>query len=94
MSTVWNTKYGTRRVRENPPTLEEAIAAAQGLTDDVAQQAEVAAELMGVDVADVLAHMPKPVVIAKNASLVQVASRTGASRTVLVERKVSRRRVI
>ena len=30
MSVVWNTKYGTRRVRHDPPTLKEAILAAQG----------------------------------------------------------------
>ncbi len=28
MSGDWNTKYGTRRVRHDPPTLEEAIFAA------------------------------------------------------------------
>jgi hypothetical protein len=43
MSTVWNTKYSERRVRFDPPTLKEAIAAARGLTDDVQQQAEIAA---------------------------------------------------
>ena len=33
MSDDWNTKYGTRRVRRNPPTLDEAIFAAVGITD-------------------------------------------------------------
>jgi hypothetical protein len=50
MTAQWNTKYGPRRVRHDPPDLSEAIAAAQGLTDDVAGQAEIAAQLMGVDV--------------------------------------------
>ena len=36
MSEDWNTKYGTRRVRRDPPTLEEAIFAAVGITDDPA----------------------------------------------------------
>ena len=31
MSTTWNTKYGPRRVRHDPPTLEEAIFAARGI---------------------------------------------------------------
>ena len=35
MRTTWKTKYGPRRVRHDPPTLEEAIFAARGLTDDV-----------------------------------------------------------
>ena len=46
MSTTWNTKYGPRKVRHDPPTLEEAIFAARGLTDDLQQQAEIAAGLM------------------------------------------------
>ena len=28
MSSVWKTKYGPRRVRHDPPTVEEAIVAA------------------------------------------------------------------
>ena len=48
MSEDWNTKYGTRRVRRDPPTLEEAIFAAVGITDDQQQQAEIAAALMGL----------------------------------------------
>jgi hypothetical protein len=43
MSEVWNTKYGPRRVRFDPPTLKEAIFAARGLTDELQQQAEIAA---------------------------------------------------
>src|SRR5215467_4656952 len=31
---IWKTKFGPRRVRHDPPTLEEAIIAATGLTDD------------------------------------------------------------
>ena len=37
------------RVRHDPPTLPEAVFAAQGLTDDPDHQAAIAAELMGVD---------------------------------------------
>ena len=46
MSTTWNTKYGPRRVRHDPPTLEEAIFAARGLTDDLEEQVAIAAGLM------------------------------------------------
>ena len=48
MSEDWNTKYGPRRVRRDPPTLDEAIFAAVGITDDHEQQAEIAASLMGM----------------------------------------------
>ena len=92
MSIVWNTKYGARRVRQNPPTLEEAIAAAAGLTDNLDQQAEVAAALMGISTQEVLDQMPKPVPVARNASVVQVPTRSGQTRTFVVERKITRRR--
>jgi len=41
MTTTWKTKYGPRRVKHDPPTLEEAIFAARGLTDDVDASAEI-----------------------------------------------------
>jgi hypothetical protein len=45
---TWNTKFGPRRVRHEPPTLAEAIAAAQGLSDELNEQTEIAASLMGL----------------------------------------------
>ena len=48
MSTTWNTKWGARRVRKDPPTIEEALIAAESLTDDPDQRIEIAASLMGV----------------------------------------------
>lgn len=53
MGTVWKTKYGERRVRHDPPTIEEALIAAECLTDDLNQQVEIAAELMGLPFEDV-----------------------------------------
>ncbi len=39
----------SRRVtRVEPPALEEAVAAAQGLTDDIESQVEIASQLMGL----------------------------------------------
>ncbi|QRM35833.1 hypothetical protein [Microvirga sp. VF16] len=46
-------------LRFEPPTLEEAIFAAQGLTDNVDDQVEIAARLMGLPEADVRAAIPK-----------------------------------
>ena len=60
MSEDWNTKYGTRRVRRDPPTLEEAIFAAIGITDDQEAQAEIAASLMGLPIESVTAPMKAP----------------------------------
>ena len=59
MSEDWNTKYGTRRVRRDPPTLEEAIFAAVGITDDLQAQAEIAASLMGLPIESVQAEVKK-----------------------------------
>jgi hypothetical protein len=59
MSTTWNTKYGPRRVRHDPPTLEEAIFAARGLTDDVDEQIAIAAGLMEVPPEEVRRHWRK-----------------------------------
>lgn len=56
---TWQTKYGTRRVREEKPTLAEAITAARGLTDDLDEQADFAASLMGLPRDEVRAELAK-----------------------------------
>jgi hypothetical protein len=90
MSEVWNTKYGPRKVRFDPPTLREAIAAAQGLTGDVEQQAEIAAALMEIPVEEVRAELAAMVPARNAAQIVTSAGRGGAARVVIVERKPSR----
>lgn len=53
-------KYrGLPRVRREPPTLDEAIYAAQGLAFDVDSQVEIAAGLMGVSEDEVRAHLSR-----------------------------------
>jgi hypothetical protein len=91
MSTVWNTKYGTRRVRFDPPTLKEAIAAARGLTDTLQQQAEIAAALMDLPVEEVRAELLKLASPRNSTQIVTSNGREGIARTVIVERKASRR---
>jgi hypothetical protein len=91
MSTVWKTKYGTRRVRYDPPTLKEAIAAARGLTDELQQQAEIAAALMDLPVEDVRTELLKLAPPRNSTQIVMSNGREGAARTVIVERKASRR---
>ena len=91
MSASWNTKWGVRRVRNDPPTLAEALVAAQGFTDDLDGQAEIAAGLMGVSVAEARAALRKAVPDRRTATVVTSARDKGALRTVIVERKTSRR---
>jgi hypothetical protein len=91
MSEDWNTKYGTRRVRRDPPTLEEAIFAAVGITEDPQQQAEIAAALMGLPFDEVLAEVKKTGrAVARSATRI-VAGEQGAQRSIVVERRVIRK---
>jgi hypothetical protein len=89
---AWNTKYGPRRVRHDPPTLAEAIAAARDITDDRDAQVDIAASLMGVAREEAAAELaklaPQPKVLS---SLTFTTTRTGLQRAVVVERKPSRR---
>jgi hypothetical protein len=90
MTDNWQTKYGSRRVRRDPPTLEEAIYAAMGITDDLEAQAEIAASLMGLPVETVQPEVKKNARIAARSTRV-IAGEQGAQRSVVVERRVSRR---
>src|SRR3984893_5040659 len=91
MSEDWNTKYGTRRVRRDPPTLDEAIFAAVGITDDQEAQAEIAASLMGLPIESVLAEVKKIARTTARSTTRVIAGEQGAQRSVVVERRVVRR---
>jgi hypothetical protein len=87
---AWKTKYGARRVRRELPTLDEAIFAAQGLSDDLEQQADIAASLMGLplgEVRAVLRRMPRN----ETMPIVAMTGPASTPRAVVVERKPSRR---
>lgn len=78
------------RVRREPPTVNEAVAAAQDLADDVEQQVEIAAGLIGLPADEVRPH----VLAAKKAKperlperILTHASPSRAPRTVVVERR-------
>ena len=86
MNEVWSTKFGPRRVRHDPPVIAEAIAAAQGLSDDPAEQAEIAASLMGVPVEDVQSELKKASSRRKPITLTST-DRKGMARAVVVERR-------
>jgi hypothetical protein len=68
-------RYGQRVTRIEPPSLEEAIAAAQGLTDDIECQIEIASQLMGMPEEDV-----RPVVLQISAESRQPARISVADR--------------
>ncbi|ETR74949.1 hypothetical protein X566_19375 [Afipia sp. P52-10] len=89
MSVEWKTKQGTRRVRVEPPTLEEAIFAAAGVTEVPQEQAEFAASLTGIPVETVLAQIQKEARKAARTGRV-VAIPSGSQRAVVVERRPSR----
>jgi len=90
MGDAWNTKYGPRRVRHDPPTLQEAIFAAKGLTDSLQAQAEIAASLMGLPVESVRAEVLKSAPD-RTASTRVIAGDRGSRRAVVVERRTTRR---
>ena len=91
MSADWNTKYGPRRVRHDPPTLDEAIFAAVGITDDQEAQAEIAAALMGMPLDTVRAEVKKLSRTTARSITRVIAGEQGAQRSVVVERRVVRR---
>lgn len=90
MSADWKTKYGTRRVKRDPPTLEEAIFAAMGITDDLSQQAEIAASLMGLPLEAVQPEVRKAGRTSARSTRV-IAGEQGAQRSIVVERRVTRK---
>jgi hypothetical protein len=91
MSQDWNTKYGPRRVRRDPPTLEEAIFAAAGITEDLNEQAEIAASLMGMPLETVTAEVKKTSRIQARSATRVIAGEQGAQRSIVVERRVVRK---
>src|SRR3954447_21089354 len=92
MGEDWNTRYGRRRVRHDPPTLDEAIFAAIGITDDQQAQAEIAASLMGLPIEQVQAEVRKATRPTLGRSTTRViAGEQGAQRSVVVERRIVRR---
>lgn len=92
MRETWNTKYGRRRVRHDPPTLDEAVAAASGLTDDVQQQVEIAAQLMDLPEEQVRAAVLRAKPARKETMTVAfTGTRSRGPRTVVVERITPRR---
>jgi hypothetical protein len=89
MNAIWDTKDGRRRVRQDPPTLEEAAVAAQGLTIDPDEQVEIVVSLMQVPPEEARAAVLR-LGQRRDVERVTIAGRIGAPRAVVVERRTPR----
>jgi hypothetical protein len=90
MTDVWETKDGRRRVRRDPPTIEEAVVAAQGLTDELKEQVEIVASLMEIPVDEARGVVLRMGRQRKDVNRMTVTGRVGAQRAVVVERRTTR----
>ncbi|KQP11063.1 MAG: hypothetical protein Q7T93_21385 [Methylobacterium sp.] len=78
------------RVRREPPTIPEAVAAAQDLADEVEHQVEIAAGLIGLTADEIRPHVlaaakAKPERVPEH--ILTAGSPNRAPRTVIVERR-------
>jgi hypothetical protein len=96
VSEIWETKDGRRRVRRDPPTVEEAVLAAQGLTDEMSEQTEIVASLMQISAEEARGAVLR-LGQRKDVERVTIAARASrpgqmaAPRAVVVERRTVRR---
>ena len=78
------------RVRREPPTIVEAVAAAQDLADDVEQQVEIAAGLIGLPADEIRPHVLAAKLVKPQRAPERImthGSPSRAPRTVVVERR-------
>ena len=85
MATNRTVAGANRRTRQEPPTLDEAIFAAQGLGRTPDEQAAIAAMLMGLPEAEVRPHVPQVAAVAR-----PVRERIPGRPAVIVERRGGR----
>jgi len=88
---VWQTEFGPRRVRHDPPTTEEALEAARDLSDQPQTQVELAASLIGAPIEDVAAVASRLKARRRPTSTVMFTGRGSAPQAVVVERRAPRR---
>jgi hypothetical protein len=78
---------GRRVTRVEPPALEEAIIAAQGLTDDIEGQIEIASQLMGMPEDEVRPVVLQSAAQPRRSERAPSFERADAPKTVVVERR-------
>jgi hypothetical protein len=79
------------RTRYEPPTLDEAVFAAQGMSDVISEQVEIVAMLMGVSQEEASRSVMQRSRPQRTIARTVLSRRTGTERTVVVERKPTRR---
>jgi hypothetical protein len=100
VSESWKTKFGSRRVKQALPTIEEAMIAAECLSDDFDQQIELAASLLGIEADEVRAVAKRPAPSAKpterrlSLPIAQPRTAAAAPRSVVVEYRAPKRLVM
>ena len=78
--------FSKRRTRYDPPTVDEAVFAAQGLTNDPDQQVVIAAQLMALP-----EHEVRPAVLKTRSGASSMDLQVvGGRRAVVVERRAHR----
>ena len=90
MSEVWDTKDGRRRVRRDPPSIEDAVLAAQGLSDEMDAQVGIVMSLMQVSAEAARSAVLRMGQRKETSRVTVVAGRAGVPRAVVVERRPSR----
>jgi hypothetical protein len=98
VSETWKTKFGSRRVKQALPTIEEALVAAECLSDDFEQQIELAASLLGIEADEVRAVAkrpapPKPTERRFSLPIAQPRAASAPPRAVVVEYRAPKRLV-
>jgi hypothetical protein len=81
-------QWSQRKTRHDPPNLDEAILAAQGLTDQIEMQTQIAAQLMGLSEDEVRPAVLKAATQSRPRT--QPFTRHVVKRPVLVERRGQR----
>ena len=96
MSETWDTKDGRRRGRRDPPTMEVTVLAAQGLSDELSEQADIVASLMQISAEEARAAVLRTG-RRKDVDHITIVGRVGRAgqaalpRAVVVERRSIRR---
>lgn len=78
---------GRRVTRVDAPALEEAIVAAQGLTDDIESQVEIASQLMGLTEDEVRPVVMKSAAQPRRPERAHTFERADGPKVVVVERR-------
>lgn len=81
---------GRRVTRVDAPALEEAIIAAQGLTDDIESQIEISCQLMGMSDDEVRPAVLQAAAQPRRAERIPSFERVEGPKVVVVERRRSR----